>query len=521
MPANPFLDAYLNEQLQDFYAVRPRDTEAALKLERPHVQRPELSAALKRYAEMLAAPEAVFEAIEKLTQPNSRAVVTGQQAGVLLGPNYSLSKAITAIKLAQSLDSEARPVVPVFWVASQDHDTEEIDHAYLLDKEETLQRVELDLPDGTPAGRIPLKPEWVDRLEQDLAIIYADSPYLNEVKMLVRDSAQRAVSYADWFAALLYKLLGDEGLIIVNPLAPDIAELFRPILEAELKAPLESSLAINEAGKQLQALGHAPQLGRGEGATNLFLEEKVDGRVQRQLLRLDAQTFSSEMASYGADEVLEKLDADPRVLTPAAGFRPTTQDFLLPTAVTVVGPGELKYIAQLKGVYEQHGVELPLIWPRASVTLLEPPVSRILKKFDLSADEMQADFENIKNRSLLELQGHAESFDKTLATLDASLQSLLEHVTQIDPTLEGTVNRAEGYFKQTLAILETKSAKALAREDDIYTRQFGRLEAHLLPLGTPQERLVSPFSFFLKFGIQPVMRLLLSIDVSGDHILEI
>ena len=160
---------------------------------------------------------------------------------------------------------------------------------------------------------------------------------------------------------------------------------------------------------------------------------------------------------------------------------------------------------------------MPLVWPRMSVTVLEPPVARILDKFGVSVADVQGDFEGTRNRVLLELHGHKLAFDNRLKALKNLSKSLREHVSAIDPTLENTVTRAEMDLRTVFAKLETKSAAALADRDDIYTAQFERLRVHLLPEGTPQERLISPFSFFLKFGIQNVMDALLELPAEGDH----
>ena len=497
--------------LGEFYALAPSDKQAALALPR-EVDRETLADALRAYAERLGAPAQVFEQLNALSHPESRVVVTGQQAGLLLGPTYTLSKAVTALNLARQLSTEDKPVVPVFWVASQDHDTEEIDHTYLLDMAEQLRKLELPLPSGTPAGRIKFKEKWLETILEELAQLEVPEAHSKEVTGLLKNAVESSETFADLFSALLYRLLGEQGLIVLNPLEPKVAPLFKNVLNTELNAPTASAEAVNAAGERITEAGYTPQLGRGAGATNLFLEE--DG--QRTLLRFEEGTFFTENREYTLEELQTKLNADPSLITPAAGLRPITQDAALPTAAVVVGPGELRYFAQLKEVYEQHGVAMPLVWLRTTATVVEPPVRRILDKFNLNASEVTTDFEAVKRQTLLELHGHAEAFDKALETLDTSLEKLTGEVREVDPTLTGTVEKAEGHFRRTLGILETKSAAALDKQDDIYARQLGRLEKHLLPLGTTQERLISPFSFFLKFGIKPVLDAFLALPAEGD-----
>ena len=164
---------------------------------------------------------------------------------------------------------------------------------------------------------------------------------------------------------------------------------------------------------------------------------------------------------------------------------------------------------------------MPLIWPRTTVTMLEPPVARILDKFSLSAGALQTDWEGVKAQTLLSLHGHKLAFDNRLRALKNLSTSLRTDVSAIDPTLERTVSRAETELEAIFEKLEAKSAAALASRDDTYTRQFGRLRAHLLPAGTPQERLVSPFSFFLKFGVKAVLDELLTLPAEGRRELQI
>lgn len=521
MPAasRPFVERYLAGELAPFFEVHPGDTRSALA-RRPERPRAALAAALRREAERLAAPEAVFAALERLAHPESRVVVAGQQPGLLLGPAYTLSKAISALTLARELDSEDAPVVPIFWVAAQDHDTEEIDHAHLLDGQESLHRLELELPVGVPAGSMPLRSEWTRKICEGLQRAGGRREYLQEVLELVTTSAAVAESYADLSSALLYRLLGPDGLIVLDPTRPGLAPFFCAVLERELDYPLASVTAINEAATDLRELGLEPQLGRGREATNLFIEEDDEGLTRRQLLRYDGRSFHTSRRSYSGSELKTLLCEEPGRITPAAGLRPVTQDAVLPSAAFVVGPGELRYLAQLRGVYQHHDVAMPLIWPRASAVVLEPPTRRILQRYDLDYPTYAAAPDEALERALLRRHGHAESFEGALARLEAETEQLRRHVEAIDPTLKGSVERSRARVEQVIVLLREKAAAALSRQDHTTRRQFERLEAQLFPAGIPQERCLSPFSFFLKFGIEPMMSLYRTLPASGEHLLE-
>ncbi len=508
-----FKGLYNTGQLSEFYRLKPQNYQEALQTKRTF-DRALLTQALEAYARDLDAPKAVFESLEQLNNANSRAVVTGQQVGLLLGPTYTLSKAISAIKLAKKLSQEAQPVVPIFWLASQDHDSAEINHNYLLDMSEQLTRLEIPLPEGVVAGHIKLEKRWLEQIVNEIHSLKFPKAYSERVINVLQETADYTRSIADWFAGLLYRLLGGEGLIIINPLDIRVAPLFKNILQNELHNPLVSSKVINETGSKLWDLGVEPQLGRSESASNLFLEED-DSR--RYLLRFENKTFYSELNSYKLNDLLSILEEDPNRLTPAAGLRSIVQDYVLPTAAMVVGPGELRYIAQLKGVYELHGVEMPLIQPRMFVTVIEPPVKRIMDKFGLTLDELAQDFLGARAEVLLELSGHGEVFKKQLITLETSILEMLENIEMIDPTLKPLIIRSEARLQRMLNNLKHKSTTALLKQDSITKDQFERLRVQLFPNDVPQERLLSPFSFFLKFGIEHVLNAFLELPFEGNH----
>lgn len=515
-----FLEHYRAGELSDFFELPPDALEAALRVPRD-CDRLALAAAMRAHARRLGAPDAVMRTLDRLEHPASRVVVTGQQTGLLLGPTYTLSKAVTAVRLAQRLDREDRPVLPVFWLASQDHDTAEVDHAHLLDGEERLHRVTVDLPPETPAGRVPLERAMLEAALRGLEPLRPAPAFAAETATLLASTADAASTFADWFAALLYRLLGDQGLALFDPMQPEAASLLRPVLERELEDPEASVSAVNEAGRRLRRLGFTPQLGRGAGATNLFLEARQDGAVRRVLLRHEGRSFRLGGRALSAADVRARLDDDPASLTPAAGLRPVTQDRALPTAVVVLGPGELRYFAQLRGVYAHHGVAMPLVWPRATATVLEPPAARILDKYGLAASRFQAEPKAALERVLLERGGHGERFRSASDELERLVEKLLAEVEGIDPTLRGTVERGRGYLEMTLRRLRGKTAEALAREDGTTRRQFARLASHLLPLGQPEERVLSPFSHIVKFGLAPTLRVFLDMTPEGSQELRI
>lgn len=513
-----FQDAYRANELRDFFLFAAGDVDGALT--RPvGVDRTGLAAALRSDHERWGMSEPTRRSLERLAHPASRVVVTGQQVGWLLGPSYTLSKAVTAVRLAAQLDSEERPVVPVFWMATQDHDVSEMDHAWVLGRDERVRRIAAPIPNGPAVGRAPLDPRWIEDTIAALHDLDGRGPYAADVEALLLESCSEAPRWSDGFARLLLRLLGDQGLLIVDPLSRRVAERWRARIERELESPARSAALVNRAGERLSARGFAPQLTRAEGATNLFVERPGGG--PRELLRIgDDGALDLGGARVGVETLRAYLDEDPTSLTPAAGLRPVLQDAILPTAVFVVGPGELKYVAQLRDVYDFHDVPMPLAWPRASATVLQPPVRRILERHQLDWRDVMRDPDAVEAALQLRRHGHGDAFAASLVTIEREVASLLEHVSEIDPTLVGTVHRGRYHLERTVLTLREKAGLALARQDADTRRQFERLRAHLRPNGGVQERVLSPFTYFLTLGVESVRDAFLTLPPRGEHALR-
>lgn len=514
------MTAYLAGELDEWFCC-PRPPELSPSAPADSRPRERLAAVLGAEARRLGANADVVALATRLGRPNSRAAVTGQQAGLLLGPLYTLSKSGCALSVARGNDTGDDPVVPVFWLASQDHDAAEVDHAWLFDMDERLHRLHIELPPEVPVGSVPMDPAWPAALEAGIGAGAWPAGHLDEVLQVVHAAAARADTWADFFAALYYAVLGADAPLLLDPGVPEVAALFHDVLARELDMAAATAEAINTAGATLRHAGHAPQLGRGAGATNLFLNEIVGGLPRRHLLRIDGDRFHTAAHSYSRADLLAVLAQEPGRITPAAGLRPVAQDAVLPSAAFVVGPGELRYLAQLRGVYELHGVAQPTIWPRTAVTLLEPPARRILGNYGLTAAGFAADPAGALDRVLLERSGASDAFERAVAALEAQQTELERSVAAIDPTLTGTVARHAERVRSSTTLLRGKAAAALARRDGDTTRQFSRLGAALLPAGAPQERVISPFSFFLKFGVEPVARMFRNLPPEGDITVEI
>ena len=511
-----FADAYRAGTIDDAFAIAPGDVEAALAAARP-VQRDALVSALRAAHRRWGAGDVAHRSLERLAHPEARVVVTGQQVGWLLGPTFTLSKAATAIALARRLDTPERPVVPVFWMATQDHDVDEMDHAWVLGRDERLTRLTVQVPAGPAVGRAPLDPADVARARTALRRLDGAGEHADDVDALLAEACEGAERWSDAFARLMLRLFGDAGLLVVDPLDHAVAALWRDALERELDDPGASATAITSAGSRLAEGGWPPLLGRGEDASNLFVERPGGG--DRTLLRHRDGALSLGGERVERATIRAWLDDDPTVVTPAAGLRPVLQDAALPTAAFVVGPGELRYVAQLKAVYEHHDVAMPLVWPRATATVLQPPVRRILDRHGLDWRRVMADPERAACELQLRRHGYGDAANGALAKVEETFGDLLAATRALDPTLDDAVDRGRHHMERTLVRLRERVGRSLVRQDDEVQRQFARLRAHLRPNGGLQERVLSPFTFFLTLGVDGVRDAFLTLEPEGDQVL--
>ena len=448
--------------------------------------RTEVAAAFVAYLRRLGAPEAALKAARRLARPGVPVVATGQQAGLLGGP------ALTFYKAHSALGRAGREGVAVFWVASQDHDTEEVAGLCLLDRSERLLAERLPLPVGPPVGRIPFAP-YRERLKAWLADFDGDP----EAKAAVLAALAPAAGYAEAFARLLVFAFGERGLLPLDPMAPEFAPLFVPLLARELDDPLGSVAALAEGAVALKARGFRPTLGRPPGATNLFLE---DEEGTRRLLFYRRGRFWDGRRSYTRADLRAVLEADPARLTPAAALRPVFQDALLASAGFVVGPGELAYVAELAPVYRHHGVPMPAVLPRLRAVVVEPPVARILARYRLDAWRAAEDPEAALDARLAGLLAEASGAEAALERARAAVGEAEARLAAFEPTLVPAAGRVRRRLDAEFERLFKKLARARRNRQSVLAAQAERLQKHLRPCGKPQEAALPYLNFYLKHG---------------------
>jgi bacillithiol biosynthesis cysteine-adding enzyme BshC len=461
----------------------------------------EVAAALRETNRRYGAGKATERNLDALTEPGTFAVVTGQQPGLLTGPLYTIYKALTAILLCERL-SAARPerFVPVFWMATEDDDLEEVRRAWFIDPQNELRAVEFPAgPEaaGRSVGTLPLEAP-LEVLAAPLLEQLPDTGFRAEVRALLQETYAAAGTLGEWFARLLTRLFAETGLILYDPLEPRLRALMAPVLEPILDDPLAANAAANAAGDRLAELGYPRQTHRAGDRCPFYVYR--EGRRER--VAYQDGRFLLGVDRYRVEDLQAWLATEPERFSTSLILRPVVQDALLPTGVFIGGPGELSYLAQLRGVYAAAGVAPPLLLPRLSATLVEPKVARTLHRYGLTAADFWGEVGALTSRVARATAGDetAALFAAAQEQLTALLAPLQAHVTALDQSLARTGEQTVGKVQYELSRLEEKALRAVKRQNEALVAQLQAAHTHLFPRHGLQERLLNVVPYLIKWG---------------------
>jgi bacillithiol biosynthesis cysteine-adding enzyme BshC len=481
-------------------------------------RRTEIAAIVSAQQARRRAPEAAVGEAAKLRDAATVAVVTGQQAGAFGGPLFTLLKAITAIQLARRAAVDyPTSVVAVFWVDAEDHDWDEVASCTVLDAELRPRTITIPPPEG--AGERPIASLTLDaRVEpglDELEAALARTDFTEWVTSSLRDAYRPGVTMADAFARWLESLLGPHGLIVFDAADPAAKPLAAQVFTRELQSPGRTAALAAEAGEALAARGHSPQVAPQPDSLSLFHLDGVRRPIRRQ-----NDTFAVGDQPYTLDALAEEARSHPERFSPNVLLRPIVQDTLFPTICYVSGPSELAYLGQLAGVYQHFGVPMPLMYPRATATLVDSATARFLSKHDVPLEQLQPQDESALNH-LLQSQFPApleQAIKDAEEGIRRSMARVVDAMPALDPTLAGAARTTLGKMEHEIRALQSKMVQAAKRRDDTLRRQFTRAQALAFPHGHPQERTLAVVYFLNRYGPALADRLLEELPVDlGQH----
>jgi bacillithiol synthase len=453
------------------------------------------------------APPEALAASSRLRDPQTVAVVTGQQAGLFGGPFFTLLKAITAIRLAERVRDEYHtPAVAVFWIDSEDHDWDEVKGCGVLDAElNSLQVAVSDLPGANqrPVARITFD-ESVRAALEGLEATLPPTEFTAELLAQLRQAYQPGAGMAHAFGLWLESVLGPKGLVVFDASDPAAKPIVAPLFMQEIEHVGRTSTLGSKAAAALTARSYRPQVTPHEGQPALF---HLDGG--REPIRQQNGAFTIGSQAYTRQALLDLVMRAPHEFSPNVLLRPLAQDTLFPTVCYVAGPSELVYLGQLRGIYEAFGIPMPLIQQRATATILDSNSMRFLTRHDFPFENLRPQDEAALNQ-LLEAQLPASveaSLEEAARVVGDRMEAVAKAVPQIDATLEGAARSTLGRMQDDLKKLHAKIIQAAKRKDDTLRRQFRHAQAQAFPGGDPQERSIGFVYFLNKYGPALVDRL--------------
>ena len=457
--------------------------------------------------------------ISLLLKPTAYAVVTGQQVGLFGGPLYTILKTITTIKLSERLKQKYPQFdfVPVFWVEGEDHDFAEMNHISVLDAESQPARIEY-LPGGVMPERNPgavgelVFDESLSQTLTNLEGVLQKTDFSEEVIRKLKESYAPGRTFNQSFTGWMNYLFEDYGLVFISVNNRELKKLLSPMFVKEIAEFPKTSQTVIRQSALLEEKYHAQIKAK---SINLFLFHK-GGRF---LIEPREHDFSLKGTRHflQKDELLRIASETPELLSPNVVLRPIAQDTLLPTIAYVAGPSEVAYHAQLKPVYEDFGVVQPVIYPRASGSILEERVERVMEKYGLALHEFFDDPGQVTSKvaeRISEVKADTLFASATSSFHDA-LNELKFGLREIDPTLLGALEGVKAKIDGNLGVLKEKTIAAQKRRHETAMRQIEKAIAGLLPNGALQEREINVIYYMNKYGPDLVKWLVGEVDISG------
>jgi bacillithiol synthase len=509
--------------VKEFYAHPPKMGAVrgvARKFKFPQERRAEVASALREQNGTFGAGEATFQNLASL-EKGAVAVVSGQQVGLFSGPAYAIYKALTAIQVAGELTRAGIRAVPIFWMATEDHDLEEVRHSTWFEGGE-LRRFELPLASeaGIPVGRIPLGPQVAALAREAGALLASLGSEL--LGRFVKESYSPTETYGSAFGKLFARLFAEHGLILLDPLDARLHRVAAPLYRHSMEERDKLNEKLLQRARELDSAGYEAQVRVTARSTLLF---RMCGAV-RQAVTVSNGKFLSGEKSWAREELLHVVETEPECFSPNALLRPVVQDYLLPTAAYIAGPAEISYFAQAEVIYRHLLGRMPVILPRAGFTVLDAKAEKILRRYGLKVEDTWAGAQELRRKMELASvpKSLGKNLDKGVAQTERMLIQLRKQIVRLDPTLAGAVETARKKIGYQMENLRRKAGKAQDQKTASITSHEKFLESLLYPHKGLQSRELCLLPFLAEWGpngLRELQKLCGGKNLGGHKILQI
>lgn len=474
------------------------------ELENRNFNRGQLTGILFDLNKQWNAPESTYRNIKRLGEADSVVVIGGQQAGLLTGPMYTINKIVSVIQFARQQETKlGKPVIPVFWIAGEDHDFDEINHIYLpegssMKKYKMLQRVMgkrsiSDIPiDETYAN------QWVNQLFKGMP----ETQHTKDLYQTIWNCLEQSQTYVDFFARIIHHIFQEEGVVLVDSGHPKMRQLEGDYFIAMIDNQQEISSGVHTALQQVKKEGYSVSLDVELGDAHLFYHKEGE----RILLFRDERgnwAGKSNEVLLTESEMRDIAKNNPELLSNNVVTRPIMQEFMFPTLAFIGGPGEVGYWSTLKPAFHAVDLKMPPVLPRLSFTFIEKKVEKALNKYAITgeyainqgAEEMKGEW--LRAQSNPPVQQLSSEIKQAVEKVHQPLRNLAKDIRS---DIGELADKNLYYLHGDIDYLEGRIKKALEEKFDKELYEFDLIEQSLHPNNGLQERMWNPLPWLNTYG---------------------
>ena len=478
--------------------------------------------ALERMNRGWKASERTLANVNLMRDADCVAVVSGQQAGLFGGPLYTIYKALSAVKLAECMTQRGVKAVPVFWIATEDHDFAEVATAGFINRDCDLGRVAVPLEihrEDMPVGRVTLN-KSIQETIQNLIGALPQTEFSDDLEKLLHEAYEPGRKYGDAFACVMTALTSQHGLILLDPLDSQLKKLAAPLYSDAARRAHEIAVAIEKRSQELVAAGYHAQVNPSENSFPLFLHDEAGARHALARTASGKYQTKADGDEHSAEEFADWALREPERFSPNVTLRAVVQDYLLPTIAYYGGAAEIAYFAQTAEVYRVLGRPATPILHRASMTMVEKHTWRSLDRYGVSLVDFFAGFDHVVARVVEQYLGKETSatFEHTTRTFNDELDRLQEELRRVDSTLAEALEKGRRKINYQIDGLRSRFNRAQVARDEAVHRQLQHAFDLLYPEKTLQERRINTISMIARHGRYVIDWIYDAIDIgSMDH----
>ncbi|ALX47378.1 bacillithiol biosynthesis cysteine-adding enzyme BshC [Lentibacillus amyloliquefaciens] len=514
---NALIDDYRNQEpnILEHFDYDPYSEETyqtrMQQLKQKQIDRDRLREVVETMNKRWDAPQQTYYNIERLKEENSVVVIGGQQAGLLTGPMYTINKIISIIQLARRQEAKLQvPVIPVFWIAGEDHDFDEINHVY-VQKENVMTKhiLNQNVADKPSVSTVEIDKaaavQWVDELFEQLT----ETEHTRNVYRTIRDCLDRSSTYVDFFAQVVYQLFDEEGIVLVDSGAEELREIEREHFAALIDKQQEISSGVYTTLQQLNQKGYTVSLDTEPEETHLFYHKGND----RILLMRDSDgnwTGKQNEVTLTTNEMVETAHFHPGLLSNNVVTRPVMQELLFPTLAFIGGPGEVGYWSALKPAFHAVNMDMPPVVPRLSLTLVDRHIEKSMREYGISCEKAinrgsaASKTKWLASQSKAPLHEVASEVRRAIGDVHEPLRDIARE-TRSD--LGELADKNLYYLNEHIEYLENRILKTIEENHKKQLHEFDLVHQHMHPYNGLQERIWNPVFWINVYGTDFIKKL--------------